>query len=254
MKQTETFIYGKHAVSEALKRRPDCVVTLYLSHEFDDQSIRDAARQNGVKIEAIQGKKLPGGVPDTAVHQGIIARILSVKLLQDYKSFMNELAISNDTSVAVLGELQDPHNVGAVIRSAAAFGVAAVIIPEHRQAQLTGSVIKVSAGMAFSVPLVSVGNVNTTLKDLKDRGFWVYGLSLDAEQSLFEESFTKPTAFVFGNEGEGIREKTQEACDVLLRIPMHKDAESLNASASAAVVFAQWSQQHPGAIAAEVTS
>lgn len=248
MKQAETFIYGKHAVKEALRRRPDAIVTLYVAHEYDDSETRTLARQAGVTIEPIQGKKLPGGLSDDTVHQGIIARLISARLLVPYKEFIASLPISPNTCLVVLGELQDPHNVGAVIRSAAAFGISGVLIPEHRQAPLTGTVIKVSAGAAFAVPLVQIGNVNTTLRDLQERGFWVYGLASEGEQSLYTESFTQPTTFVLGNEGDGLREKTRAACDQLLHIPMHPRAESLNASVSAAVVFAEWSQQHTTAL------
>ncbi|MEM9336597.1 MAG: 23S rRNA (guanosine(2251)-2'-O)-methyltransferase RlmB [Patescibacteria group bacterium] len=248
MKRSETFIYGKHAVKEALEKRPEAFTTLYLSHSFEDAWVRDRARSLGIKILPITGKKLPGGVSNDATHQGVIARVLTATMITPYKDFIAELEPTEATALVVLGEVQDPHNVGAVIRSAAAFGLSAVLIPEHRQAPVTGTVIKVSAGAAFSVPLVSIGNVNTTLKDLKDKGFWVYGLAGEGESSLYEETFSKPTVFVLGNEADGLREKTREACDQLITIPISDRVESLNASVSAGTVFSQWSQQHPGAL------
>jgi 23S rRNA (guanosine2251-2'-O)-methyltransferase len=96
------------------------------------------------------------------------------------------------------------------------------------------------------VPLVSVGNVNTALRDLKERGFWVYGLVGGGDTTLTDESFTKPSVFVLGNEGAGLREKTEELCDFRLSIPIQKDVESLNAAASAAVTFYAWRSQHLG--------
>ena len=156
--------------------------------------------------------------------------------------------ITDDTSLLILGELEDPHNVGAIIRSAAAFGVSGVLIPQHNQAPVTGAVVKVSAGMAFRVPIVSVGNINNTVRDLKDKGFWVYGLDGEAEQTVSGETYEKPSVFILGNEGRGIREKTREMCDILLSIPMNPQCESLNVAASTAVTLFAWSSQHPKAL------
>jgi 23S rRNA (guanosine2251-2'-O)-methyltransferase len=144
--------------------------------------------------------------------------------------------------------VQDPHNVGAVIRSAAGFGLTSVLIPKHRQAGVTGTVVKVSAGMAFKIPLVEVANVNRAIEDLKEIGFFVYGLDGGGDSALTTEKFTKASVFVLGNEGEGMRQKTREHCDIILSIPTHARCESLNASASAAVVFYAWSAQHAAAL------
>ncbi|MEX0918154.1 MAG: 23S rRNA (guanosine(2251)-2'-O)-methyltransferase RlmB [Candidatus Paceibacterota bacterium] len=242
---TTIYIYGKHAVSEALRKRLDVVSAVYA----EDGALADpklAALAHRTKaVYELNPDKLPDGISPDAVHQGLIAAINTDKLLIPQKRFMEELKPAPDTAVVVLGEVQDPHNVGAVIRSAAAFGAAAVLIPEHRQAPVTGTVIKVSAGMAFSIPLVSVVNVNRALRELKDAGFWVYGLDAEGDTRLTTERFDRPSAFVVGNEGEGMRLKTREACDSILTIPMHPRAESLNASVSAAVVLYGWSMQHP---------
>ncbi len=241
-------IYGKHAVREALMARPDVVRTLYVSDAARDGELTALLKKTGIKGTPLDVKKLPRGVPVDAVHQGLIASVDSSTLTQDYDDFVRNLTVTNDTAFVLLGEVQDPHNVGAVIRSAAAFGITGVLIPEHRQVQVTGTVIKVSAGMAFRVPLISVGNVNQTIRDLKDRGFWIYGLDETATQSVTEESFDRPSVFVLGNEATGIREKTLEYCDIPLKIPMHRNAESLNASASAAVVLYAWSIKHTNAL------
>ena len=248
MKQTETYIYGKHPVSAALKKRPETVNTLYLSHEAEESDIRELAKRHNIKVIPFSEKKLPGGLSQQVVHQGVIARLMTASLVVPFREFISELTLTPDTAIVVLGEIQDPHNVGAVIRSAAAFGATAVLIPEHRQAPLTGAVIKVSAGTAFSIPLVSIGNVNTSLRELKEQGCWVYGLAEEGATSLYDETFSKPSVFVLGNEGTGLREKTAEACDELITIPMHERAESLNASAAAAVVLSHWSAQHRNAL------
>lgn len=241
-------IYGKHVVKEALVACPHVLRSVQVSDNAEDAELMALLKKAGIKYAPLNPKKLPQGVPSDAVHQGVVATIDTSKLMREYNEFMNGLEISNDTAIVILGEVQDPHNVGAIIRSAAAFGVAAVLIPEHRQVQVNGTIIKVSAGMAFHVPLISIGNVNQTLRDLKDRGFWAYGLDGEAEQSVIEESFERPSVFVVGNEATGVREKTLEHCDIPLRIPMHPQTESLNASVSAAVVLYAWSAKHPGAL------
>ncbi len=117
------------------------------------------------------------------------------------------------------------------------------MIPEYRQAPVTGAVVKVSAGMAFALPLISIVNTNTVLRDLKNKGFWVYGLSGKGDTKITDERFTKPSVFVLGNEERGIREKTEELCDFRLSIPIEKKVESLNVAASAAVTFYAWKSQ-----------
>ncbi len=247
MENTYIYVYGKHAVREALTFRPDVVEHLYLRDDQKDTYSKSLL--GSIKtVSFFKGDNVPSEVDRKAVHQGCIAVINRKKLMIPFDVFIAAIAVSNDTAVALLGELEDPHNVGAVVRSAAAFGIAAVLIPKHRQVTVTGTVVKVSAGMAFKVPLVEVPNVNRALEDLKKKGFFVYGLDGGGDTSLHTETFTKPSVFVLGNEGEGIREKTKEHCDFILQIPMHPRCESLNASASAATTFYAWSEQHPGAL------
>ncbi len=241
------YIYGRHAVIEALTFKPEVISGLFLRNDVKHDV--DRALLGKIKhVNTFKGDNVPGGVDPKAVHQGMIAQIDRQKLVMTYEEFRQRLEVTNDTCLAMLGEVQDPHNVGAVIRSAAAFGVTAVLIPKHRQAGVTGTVVKVSAGMAFKVPLVEVGNVNRAIEDMKRAGFFVYGLDGGGDTSMVTEEFTKPTMFILGNEAEGIREKTAEHCDMIISIPMHSRCESLNASASAAVAFYQWSAQHPDAV------
>jgi 23S rRNA (guanosine2251-2'-O)-methyltransferase len=241
------FIYGTHAVIEALTHRPDVVSELFLREGVDIQIKKDLLMQVK-KVSTFKGDNVPREVDRHAVHQGMIAKIDKTKLVVDFDDYKRTLVATPHVSLALLGEVQDPHNVGAVIRSAAGFGLSAVLIPKHRQAGVTGTVVKVSAGMAFKIPLVEVANVNRAIEDLKELGFFVYGLDGGGDTSLTKETFTKASVFVLGNEGEGIRQKTREHCDLVLSIPMHGRCESLNASASAAVVFYAWSAQHPQAL------
>jgi len=235
MKVKPTYIYGKHAVLEAVRNKPNVITELYITAEIDE-GIRKIIKKNDLSLSR---KGIPSST-DKFVHQGFVAKIKPEKMMTSYREFINDLKVTDNTSILVLGEVQDPQNVGAMIRSAVAFGVSAILLPEHNQAQITGSVVKVSTGMVFKIPLVSIGNVNSTLKDLKDKGFWVYGLAADGDVALHEEDFSKPSVFVIGNEEKGIREKTREACDIILSIPIDKKCESLNAATAASVVMYQW--------------
>jgi len=242
------YIFGKHAVREVLQERPDVVVEVHVAADFSDDSILQLAEVAHVALKVLNLKNPPRGISANAAHQGIVAGIISERLTVPYKEFKQTLRVDAHTALLVLGEVQDPHNVGAVIRSAAAFGLAGVLIPPHNQAPVTGTVVKVSAGMAFRIPLVTIPNVNTVLRDLKEQGFWVYGLEGKGTVSTVTEKFTKPTVFVLGNEGSGLREKTEEVCDDLISIPIHPRCESLNAAAATAIVLASWSADHPEAL------
>ena len=248
MKVEYEYIFGKHAVSEALTERPDVVKQVFLEANFSDRKILNQIEQHGLTPKLLNLNNPPRGVSAKASHQGIVAGILAEKLMVPYKEFIRNIEVDNDVSLLILGEVQDPHNVGAVIRSAAAFGLSGVLIPPHNQAPVTGTVIKVSAGMAFRIPIVSISNVNSVARDLQERGFWVYGLEGKGTVTTVEEKFARPSVFILGNEGSGLRQKTKELCDALISIPIHPRCESLNAAAATAVVLASWSAQHPKAL------
>jgi 23S rRNA (guanosine2251-2'-O)-methyltransferase len=227
---------------------PESLKKVFLAPTFDDvEFVKRIDAQRIPRALLKQGGEIKD-VASQAVHQGVIGVVLAQKILRPFDSFIESLSVSPHTALVVLGELHDPQNVGAIIRSAAAFGISGILLPEHNQAPLTGAVVKVSAGMAFRVPLISIGNVNQTLRNLKERGFWVYGLDEKGRQTLPHEQFNAPTVFVLGNESKGIREKTSDLCDVLLSIPMSKNCESLNVAASAAVALYAWSLKHPQAL------
>lgn len=242
------YIYGKHAVAEALRFRSDVVKQVYLDLQFKDEQILSLIDRAKVPAQPLSQKKFPGGLKSDVAHQGIVATISVDALMVDYKQFIKTVPNDPSSALLILGEVQDPHNVGAVIRSAAAFGLKAVLIPPHNQAPVTGTVIKVSAGMAFRIPLVAISNVNAVTRDLKDRGFWVYGLEGEGTVSAHTESFSKPSVFILGNEGSGLRQKTKEVCDDLISIPIHPRCESLNAAAATAVVLSAWSAKHNEAL------
>ncbi|MCL4400237.1 23S rRNA (guanosine(2251)-2'-O)-methyltransferase RlmB [Patescibacteria group bacterium] len=242
--EEKIYMYGRHALEEALLKAPHTVRKVFLSSEAADREIRSGLSKRGIPFSIMKPKEAAHLVGKEATHQGVIAVVDPSSLVMDFNTFKKNLRPTEETILVLLDELTDPQNVGAIIRSAAAFGASGVLIPEHRQAPVTGAVVKVSAGMVFSVPLISIGNVNYAVQDLKEIGFKAYGLVMDGTVNISEEKFNAPSLFIVGNEGRGIREKTLELCDVRLRIPIDSKCESLNASVSAAVVLYKWSTQH----------
>ncbi len=243
----ETYVYGRNPVRELLRLNPERIHTLYLAPSVEPE-FRPLAQRMNVRREPFPNNQFMREL-EGAVHQGVVAKVSLAGLVQDYATFMATFTAQKDTSLVLLNEITDPHNVGAIIRSAAAFGASAVLIPTHNQSPVTGTVAKASAGMIFSVPLVSIVNENQTILDLKKRGFWAYGLAAEGKTDVYTEKFDAPAVFVIGSEGHGLREKTREHCDILLRIPMHPRCESLNASVSAGIVLSAWARQHPVSLA-----
>ena len=242
------YVYGKHALMEAPRNTPRIIRKGFLAPDLRDAELHTLLEKNKIptaKLAPGKGKEMVG--KETA-HQRVIFTMDTSALLVTNVEFLWTIDIGKDPSIAVLGEVQDPNNVGAIIRSAAAFGLSGVLIPEPNYAGVTGAVVKSSAGMTFRIPLVTIGNVNNTLKILKEKGFWIDGLAMNGTTSVGTGTFDAPSAFVVRNENAGIREKTLEACDVTLSIPIHERTESLNAAVSAAVVFYEWSKKHPEAL------
>ena len=241
-----TYIYGRHAVQTLIETQPERVqgVFVSLNAEKEFAALCKAAH---IRMEPLAEhdfrKELEG-----AVHQGVVAKVAMDGLVLEYEKFMRSFTADASTCLVLLNEITDPHNVGAIVRSAAAFGAKAVLIPTHNQAPITGAVAKASAGMVFAMPIVAINNENQTIEDLKKRRFWIYGLAGEGKNEIYREKFDAAACFVVGSEGEGLRAKTREHCDILLRVPMHPRTESLNASVSAAVVLAEWSKQHPEAL------
>ena len=251
----KVYVYGKHALMEALRNAPQSIREVFLAPhmylsatDVGNTGLRASLAKLNIpsaQLTSGEGKELAGR---DATHQGVIFTIDPSTLLVSFENFMKSLDMKKNPSIAILGEVQDPHNVGAIIRSAAAFGLSGVLIPEHNQAPITGVVVKSSAGMAFRIPLVTIGNVNNSLKILKKKGFWIYGLTMNGTTPPDTEAFNTPSVFVVGNEGTGIREKTLAMCDVTLSIPIHVRAESLNAATAAAIIFYEWSRKNPKAV------
>lgn len=229
-------VYGKHTVNQAIEKVPASIKRVYITEKFQDKKLLAKLKRLGCSLSPLVETKMPEGIRRTDNHQGVVAQLDPQDIICTLEEFLPQA--STESVVLVLSEIQDPQNVGAVIRSAVAFGVEAVIFPDHRQSPITGTVAKVSAGMVFSIPLVKTKNVNNVLQTLQKNKFTVYGLAGDGEHSLYETSLTGPTALVVGNEAIGLREKTRSICDKLIYIPTNPQCESLNAASAVTATLA----------------
>lgn len=244
------YVYGKHVVDLALERQAAALKHIYVSPQFRDERLLAKIRRAQIKTQPLDERRLPGQLARDVNHQGLVAALDTSVLVQPYQQYIKQAPIEKNTLFLLLAEIHDPQNVGAMIRSAAAFGVQAVLLPTHQQAPLTGTVAKVSAGMVFTVPLVSIKNVNTTIADLQSRGVAAYGLAGEGAESIHLTDFSTASVLVVGNEGAGLREKTRATCDALVTIPMHPRCESLNAASAVTASLAVWSKQHGDALSA----
>ncbi len=238
-KQEKIYIYGRHVLSEVLAGKPRAVKKVFLDPGLKDANISALLAKHNIPTSPLRAREAQF-VSKGAVHQGAITLIDTSLLSVSLDEFLSTVTKEAQPALVLLDEIQDPHNVGAIIRSAAAFGISGVLIPRHNQAGITATVVKVSAGMVFKVPIISVANVNHALRMLKKAGFWIYGLDGAGAQQIDKEAFDAPTVFVAGNEGAGIRKKTQELCDVLVYIPIEQQCESLNVASATTVAFYAW--------------
>ncbi|WP_237854543.1 23S rRNA (guanosine(2251)-2'-O)-methyltransferase RlmB [Rhodohalobacter sulfatireducens] len=244
MDESNEFIYGRNPVEELLKNRADEVEKIYINRKLNKQTfstILSLASDNRVPVAEVPGSKLyelVGKVND----QGIVAAISQIQY-EEFEDWLERIEPNQNTGILLLDEIEDPHNFGAILRTAAASGMDAVIVPKHRQAPVSAAAYKTSAGTAGRIPIVRAVNLNQAILKLKDNKFWIAGLDMDGDSLLWEQTFDVPMAFVIGNEGRGMRQKTGEHCDFLLSIPMYNGVESLNASVSAALVCYEWRRQ-----------
>lgn len=231
--------YGIHAVRVMLARSPQRVRRVLVTSGREAGrlgELKSLAERAGVQVtpadDALLDKLAEGGR-----HQGVVAEIATRAV--DPETQLEEAleAAQGPPLLLVLDGVQDPHNLGACLRSADAAGVHAVIVPRDRAAGLTPVVRKVAAGAAETVPLISVVNLARTLRELKDRGVWLVGTDDAADKTLFDADLTGPLALVMGSEGEGMRRLTRECCDQLVSIPMAGAVESLNVSVAAGVAL-----------------
>lgn len=238
-------IYGLHAVQAALEQPVTRVIEIWVLDERDDvrvAAVEQLARDHGIKLHRTDRLTLDEMMPE-ARHQGCIARCRPMENLseKDLDSLLD--ALSEPAFLLILDGVQDPHNLGACIRTAEAAGVHAVIAPKDRASSMTATAIKISSGAAERLPFIQVTNLARLLRELQQRGVWLVGTSGDSETTLYNADLKGPLAVILGAEGKGIRRLTREHCDQVVYIPMQGEAESLNVSVAAGVCLFEAARQ-----------
>lgn len=238
-------VFGLHAIQAALELAETRVTEIWLSDERHDSridNIMDAARKHGIRPHKVAREELDEMAPD-ARHQGGIAKCRPLGNLDEADLFKLLDGLNEAPFLLILDCVQDPHNLGACMRSAEAAGAHAVIAPKDRASALTSTALKVSSGAAERLPFIQVTNLARVLRDLQQQGVWIVGTSGDSETTLFEADLKGPLAVVLGAEGRGIRRLTRDNCDQVMFIPMKGGAESLNVSVAAGVCLFEAARQ-----------
>ncbi|MDD6793878.1 MAG: 23S rRNA (guanosine(2251)-2'-O)-methyltransferase RlmB [Clostridiaceae bacterium] len=234
----EDLIIGRNAVMEVVKGNRT-IEALYISKGQMEGSIREIikiAKEKKLVIKEVDRKKLDV-MSNNSVHQGVIARVTpyvysDVKDILDYAKEKQE-----DPFIIVLDEIEDPHNLGSIIRTAELCGAHGIIIPKRRNVGITSTVYKSSVGAIEHVKVAKVTNINTVLDELKEEGVWVYGADIAGTEYSYEVNFSGPCALIIGSEGRGISKLTLKKCDKLVRIPMVGKINSLNASVAGGIMM-----------------
>ena len=236
--EADGLIEGRNAVIEAL-RAGESIDKIYLAKGETDKTlghIASTARAAGVVVVEADRRKLDA-MSRTHAHQGVIA----LAAVREYAAVEDILAAAQERGEAPLlvicDEISDPHNLGAIIRTAECAGAHGVVIPKRRSAGLTAVVAKTSAGAVAHLPVARVPNIPSLLKDLKKQGMWIFGTAADGTTSLYDADLKGPSAIVIGSEGDGMTRLVSESCDFLVSIPMRGKLNSLNASAAAAILL-----------------
>ena len=222
-------VMGRNVAIDLLKKNKK-VRKVIIQEGFDDKNIISLIEKNNLVVETKSKREIDNLCP--GVNQGIILDIPDYKYME-----LNELLNNNEEFVVLLDHLEDPHNLGAIIRTCEAAGVKSIILPRDRQVQVNATVMKTSVGTLDNVNLVSVSNLVNAIERLKDNGYWIVGTALDNSVDYRSIDYTGKIALVIGNEGKGISDLVQKKCDFLAKIPMYGETNSLNASVAAGIMI-----------------
>lgn len=246
----EDLIWGVHPVLEALANDRQRLREVFIQkgkHGRKWDELVSQVKVSGVKYYFVERVRVTGAPEGQLIHQGVVARMNSIGLKQFsdlVEAFGKEVASGKIPRVLACDSIQDPHNLGAIIRSAHAAGVNRIIVTKERSAPLAGVAFKASAGALSKVDICQVANLSNALKEIKKGGGWIFGAVKENDaRSIYETDFQVPACVVIGNEGEGIRPLVRKHCDVLISIPMAGALDSLNSSAAGAVIMFEMHRQ-----------
>ncbi|MGA7279056.1 MAG: 23S rRNA (guanosine(2251)-2'-O)-methyltransferase RlmB [Desulfocapsaceae bacterium] len=247
---SEDLLWGIHPVLEALGSEPDRIVELVIQkdrHGRARQEVIDAARQHGARCQFVERLKIVDNPGAPINHQGVVARTAPIALLpfdELLRLFQERCRSGEAVKIVACDTIQDPHNLGAIIRSAHAAGIDYLICTRDRSAPLGGTAAKASAGAISRIRISQVTNLSEALVQVKKAGAWIFGAVKDeAAQSIYQTDFNLSACLVVGNEGKGIRPLVRKTCDVLVSIPMSGEIDSLNSSVAAAVILFEMHRQ-----------
>lgn len=245
--EVEGQLEGRNALQEALKSGRTIDKVFIASGEIDRglQRLAAEAKEAGAVVVPVDRRKLDA-MSFTRAHQGVIA-LAAAHIYYSIDDILEEAASRGETPLIVIcDELSDPHNLGAILRSAECAGAHGVIIPKRRSVGLTATVAKASAGAVEYMKVARVTNINSAITELKEKGVWVFGTAAEGSIPMYKADLTGPTAIVIGNEGDGMSQLVRKNCDVMVNIPMKGRISSLNASAAASILLYEAVRQRIG--------
>jgi 23S rRNA (guanosine2251-2'-O)-methyltransferase len=235
---SDEIIIGRNAVTEALRsgRSINKILVASGDRQGSIKEVIAIAIENGVMLQEVDIRKIEE-LAQGLRHQGVLAYTSPVDYVE-IEDILQRAADANEPPfIVLLDELEDPHNLGAILRTADAAGVHGVLIPKRRSCPLSATVAKTSAGAVEYVPVARIGNVVQTIKDLKKQGLWVVGADMAGEQNYYDAELTGALVLIIGNEGKGISRLTKENCDFLVKLPMRGTINSLNASVAGSILM-----------------
>lgn len=234
----DDYIVGRNPVIEALKsnRKVEKIFVLDSELKGSIKKIIGIAKEKKIVIQYVDKKRLDQ-ISEGSVHQGVAALVSPYSYCSIDDILRKAKKLKEEPFLVILDEIEDPHNLGAIIRSAEGAGAHGVIIPKRRSASVNQTVVKTSAGATEHMLISKVTNITDAILELKDKGLWIYGTDMSGEKFYFEEDLKGPVAIVIGNEGKGITRLVKENCDFLLKIPMKGNISSLNAANAASILL-----------------